>query len=409
MKSKATVKIVLDRKHKGDEKLMLVRITYNRKYREYSIGDDTIRLTKEQFDNPRLAKTKDAMVVANKALRVAEEVIEELGADFTFDAFKTQYKTRLTGRYSISCSFDSLLPDYFNEHNSSYKTKKSYHTAVNWVLRYKKNATLTAMTSDFVEGLISFMKNEHFNEHDCEISENTLRMYLRQLRAIYNYAINKGYTNKKNPFAIKGLGSIKRQKAALSAEELNKFLEYTPKNKQEEFGKDFFLLTLHCYGANLKDILLLKNSNIENDIVTFKRNKTKKTGIETQFKLTGIAKNLFNKYGKISPSKPNSLILPYLVGVHSDANLENRKKRQERKINKGLKSISKALNMRKITTYNARHTIATVLMINDMTAEQIQKLLGHSSSKTTQIYLGSLSLDILDKSKDILENLGKKQ
>lgn len=412
MKNQATAKVVLDTKTKhqeNDELLLKIRVTYRRQPRLYSIGDDSIRLTKKQFEKQRSKITMDKMAVANKALRVAIEVIEDLGADFNFDTFKTRYKSKLTGWDSISYSFNSLLPEYFNKRNSAYKTKKIYETSANWVLSYKKNVTLATMTSDFVEGLISFMKKEHLKKHGKEMSENTLRIYLRQLRAIYNFAIDQGYTNKKNPFAIKGLGSIKRQKAALSVEELNKFLEYTPKNKQEELGKDFFLLTLHCYGANLKDILLLKNSNIENDFLTFKRNKTEKTGIEIQFQLTDIAKRLFNKYGKISQSSPTSLILPYLVNTHSEANLENRKKRLERKINNGLQSICNALKMRKITTYNARHTIATVLMINNMTAEQIQKLLGHSSSKTTENYLGSLSTDFLNKSKSILEHLGTEQ
>ncbi len=276
MKRKATVRIVLDRKLKGDKRLLLIRVSYNRKYREYSIGDETVRLNKEQFNNPRLAKTKDAMIIANRALRIAEEIVAELGINFTFEAFKERYHKKLRGQGEVSNSFVALLAEYFDNHKLAYKTKKSYETSVNWVIRYNEKATLSTITPEFVEGLISFMKQEHLRVHHSELSQNSRNIYLRQLRAIYNYAIEHGYTNNNNPFAIKNLGSIRRQKAALTEEELKRFLEYTPKNKEEEIGKDFFLLSLHCSGANLGDILSFKNSDIENGTITFVRRKTKR-------------------------------------------------------------------------------------------------------------------------------------
>ncbi len=411
MKSRPTVVIALDAKHKEVEnKLLVLRVTYQRRNRQYSIGDDSIRLTQKEFNNRRLKRTIEAYDVAEKALKIAKEVIDELGSDFTFASFRERYNRRLTGRMAITSSLDSLLSEYFNDpkHKSKYKTIKSYETSVNWVKRYRRNVTLSSITPDFVDNLISFIEQTHLKEHGTAISQNTLNIYLRQLRAIYNFAINKGYTNKQNPFAIKNLGSIKRQKAALSTEELKRFIEYTPKDKKEEIGKDFFILSLHCSGANLGDILLLKNSNIENDTVTFIRRKTQKTNIEIQFKLTDVAKTLFNKYGLINEAEPNSLILPYLANSTSESNLENRIRRLNRKVNAGLKSISDVLGLRKITTYNARHTYATLMMLDGMTAEQIQKFLGHSSSATTQTYLGSLSTNILEASKNILENFGKK-
>lgn len=405
MNNRATVKIDLDAKNKDVEsKLLILRVTYHRRNRQYSIGE-TIHLTKKEFKG-RSKKSLEAMDIAQKAFLIAQKVIQELGTDFSFDSFKERYKSRLTGNNPVSSSFESLLTDYFEHHKLAYKTKKSYETSVNWVIRYRKNVTLSAITPEFVEGLISYMEQEHLKEHKSEMSKNTRNIYLRQLRAIYNFAIEHGYTSNKNPFAIKNLGSIKRQKAALTVEELKQFLEYTPKNKEEEIGKDFFLLSLHCSGANLGDILLFRNSNIENGTITFVRKKTQKTNIEIQFQLTDVAKELLNKYGKISETDPNALILPYLANATSERNYENIIKRIIRKVNAGLKSISETLGLRRVTTYTARHTYATLLMLNGMTTEHIQKFLGHSSSTTTQTYLGGLSTSILDTNKNILENLG---
>ena len=404
MKSVASAKIVLDTKHKEDvKKLLRIRITYNGQPRLYSIGDDTHRLTKEEFMRKRTKAAIESFDVAEKALLIAKDVIDELGTNFTFDSFREKYKQKLTGRNTKTDSFAALLSEYFKVNTCAYSTKQSYATSINWVTRYKKDASLSSITPDFVQGLIAFMRNEHQKEHHSEMSENSVRIYLRQLRAIYNFVIKNGYTsNKTNPFAIKNLGSIRRQNAALTEEELNALLEYTPKNKQEEMGKDFFFLTFHCSGANIGDILRLKNSNIENDVVTFVRQKTKKTNIKINFILTDQAKLLLNKYGKISDNAPDSLILPYLANATDDGNIKNRIKRVIRNTNAGLNSISNALGLPKITTYTARHTYATLLMQQDMTAEQIQKFMGHSSSKTTEIYLHGLSNSILYTVKDIL-------
>lgn len=410
MKSKATATISLDSKHKNEtNKLVVIRINYARQTRQYSIGDETVRLTIEEFNNKRLKKTSEAMTVANKALSIAVEVIQELGAEFAFDSFKNKYKNKLTGRCTSNSPINSLLTDYLSSHHLEYKSRKLYETSVNWIIRFKQKATVSSINSDFVDGLVSFMKQQHKEEHGKEMSENTIRIYLRQLRAVYNFAIEKGLViNKDNPFSGIKLGSIKRQKSALTEEELEKFLSYTPQNKIEEMGKDFFMLSLFCSGANLGDILMLKNSNIDNGIVTFIRRKTKKTGVEVVFKLFDELIELFNKYGKISPKHPNTYIFPYLKDATGEGNIDNRIKRINRKVNEGLKSIALALNLRHVTTYTARHTYATLLLQQNMTASQIQKFLGHSSSRTTENYLGSLSTTVLNANKSILENLGNK-
>ena len=414
MKSRPTIVIALDAKHKEVEnKLLVLRVTYQRRNRQYSIGDDSIRLTPKEFSNRRLKKTIEALAVATKALRIAEVVIEELGSDFTFASFREKYNRRLTGRGAISSSFDSLLAEYFNDpkHSRKYKTMKSYETSVNWVKRYRKKATLSSITPDFVEGLISFMKREHMKEHNKEMSENSIRMYLRQLRAIYNFAISKGYIhNQENPFAIMHLESIGRQNAALSWEEMSRLIEYTPKNKKEEFGKDFFLITFYCLGANLGDILSFKNSDIQDGYITFRRRKTRSSKAKPiRIPLTEPAKELLNKYGDISEATPNSLILPFLANCPSEKTLVNRISRYDRKINDGLESICANLGFRKITTYNARHTVGTALRDEGKSAEIIQKIYGHNSVTTTETYLQSLSTNTLDDIKGIIEGFGKKK
>jgi hypothetical protein len=87
------------------------------------------------------------------------------------------------------------------------------------------------MTDAFVKDFITFVKKIYRNETGRDISENTLRIYLRSLKAIYNEGIRTGHVKGTNPFAnIKGqsLNSVRREKTALDDDELVAFLAYQP-------------------------------------------------------------------------------------------------------------------------------------------------------------------------------------
>jgi site-specific recombinase XerD len=67
-------------------------------------------------------------------------------------------------------------------------------------------------------------------------------------------------------------------------------------------------------------------------------------------------------------------------------------------VNVDLKDIGKKLEIStKLTTYVARHTFATVMKRNGVPVSLIGQALGHEDEKTTQIYLDSFNMDILEQ------------
>ena len=80
----------------------------------------------------------------------------------------------------------------------------------------------------------------HLKTNGC--GENTIRMYLRELKAIYNDGIRRGLAKDPNPFVIKGqsLASIGREQYALKEDDWRKFLQYVPECENEIFARDFF-------------------------------------------------------------------------------------------------------------------------------------------------------------------------
>ena len=119
---------------------------------------------------------------------------------------------------------------------------------------------------------------------------------------------------------------------------------------------------------------------------------------------TSTAKELLRKYGVISDNAPDDYILPFLSQCRTEKSIRNKIHDIIKKANKGIKSICTNIGIRDITTYNARHTYASYAQ-DFMTTEQIQKFLGHTSPRTIETYLGSISRNIKEKNRDFLENL----
>lgn len=405
MDNKATVALVLDTKSKDEEKLPKIRVTYNRIPRLYT-SNTHIKLTKEQFANKNLKITKTVIDETSRALEIANEIVKNLGVGFSHAVFAENYKKALFGEHRDMSVFNSLLSDYFEYKNVRIKTQKSYKSAMNWVDKYKKDAKLIDITPEFVSKLISFMKG---TTEEPKMGENTLRIHLRSLRALYGYAIKeKKLVDGPNPFSkINGqsLTSIGRNSGALTGEEYDKLLSYEPKNDIEKMGQDFFVLSAQLCGANIGDILSFKNKNVEGNKLTFVRRKTRKTGLQIVLTIQPIARVLLNSYGIINPKSPNDYILPYLSKCKDDNAKENTIHDVIKKINHGLKDVCEAIGIRKITTYNARHTYASSAQSSGMTAEQIQKFLGHQSSRTTQAYLKQLQENVIKQNDEVLQGL----
>lgn len=399
MNHKPSVKLILDTRASDGPKFLKIRILADREKRTYSTTSK-VKLTKEEFDAPKLKKTKIAFEEAKKSLDIATEIVDELGENFTFSAFGKLYRQRMKGKSGDKSLFSSLADEYLETSDITLKTKSCYKTALNQLYAFRSDLKLSQMNVDFVK---EFMR--HLKVNGC--GENTIRMYLRELKAIYNDGIRRGVVKGPNPFVIKGqsLASIGREHFALKEDEWSKFLNYTPECGSEIFAKDFFLLSVMMCGANIGDILSLRNENVVGEEILFRRRKTKKTGLEISVSLTHQLSDLLNKYGKINPLKPKDYILPYLSSCADEKAILNKIHDVIKLVNKGLESICEAISIRKITTYVARHTYSVYFVDNGGSVVQLQKLLGHTSSRTTEGYLKSITQATKEKSVEVLDKI----
>lgn len=413
----ATISLFLDTRIKKEDDVypIKIRATLNRQRLYLGIEKDRVnkllegsRLEKFRYDGPgnySIDKTtyekalkpkvtgvlKDLQIVYKGIEMDAQRVAENL-KPFTLDAFKTKYSNRKSKENKVYVQFD----EYIKELKASDRvgTAKSYTDAENSLKRFtkEKDVSFEYFTKSKLDQYRGWMKNE---ENHC--SDTTIGFYLRALRTIFNFARRKGITTH-YPF-IKGSEGVmvpkgKGRKIALNKTELQKIFDYNLSEKHPySFYLDMWKLMYLLGGLNPTDLCLLRESNIKNGFIYFYREKTKRTSNEQKeikVPYSDQVQQIIEKW-KV-PSKKN----PYLIPV-----VDDKMDALKRKVTIGqfVKMINTAMNAiakdeklkidKRITTYVARHSIATQLLQSGASVKFIGDQLGHHDTKITEGYLGS--------------------
>ena len=393
--------------NKGQTKQSSIKLRayYGADYRIYVTRSKEL-LTREEFDNPHLKKTKEAYSIANKDLEIATSICEELGRKFSFNKFKTLYDKKVNGKIAKgdSVSFDDLISKYQRKRQCKPNTLESYRTAVNWIKSYNPQLTIADMTPEIIEKVREHIKKQHMLKFNSDISPNTMGIYMRGLRALFNYAIELGLIKNK-PLQGVQITHAARQKRAIQTDEWIKFINYSPSSDQTAFAYDFVILTVAMCGANMADILSLRNRSILNGCIHFVRTKTEKVDTNVFIPFTEDAKSILQKYGVLNPNKPDAYILPYYTEGMTIGQQDNRRSGILKRINNGIKIICEEIGIEPFTTYNLRHTYAVSAVEEGLKEAEIMNLLGHKNITTTQIYLQSVTSSLREKAKNVVSKL----
>ena len=399
--AKAQASIYLDelRVKKNGKCAVKIRITYNRQRSYFPTGID---LTPEEFEQVmhgqrRTADQREALLKLNHLFGKAETLIDKLPV-FTFSAFEENYLEQRNTLNSVSFAFDKYIEQLIGEKRIG--TAVTYKCARNSIAEFRKNLTFAEVTPELLKKYESKMLKEGN-------SISTVGIYLRSFRAIYNQqGIDKSlypFGEQKNKYSIPTSRNIKK---ALTLEEIGKIYHYAaPTGSTKEMAKDYWLFLYLCNGMNVKDFCLLKWSNIDGQMLTYKRAKTERSRKES--KLISVALKpetleIIKKWGQPSVLK-EAYIFPHLkIGLNAEG--ERAIYQQLTKtINKYMKRISSELALNKeVTSYFARHSFATVLKRSGAKIEMISELLGHSSVDITESYLDSFEMEQIHKETDAL-------
>jgi integrase len=391
------------------EYLVQLRVTCNREQHYYKVihpeKKTPLYFTEENFDrimNPKARGTaKDMQLVLIGVEKDARKIIEAMPV-FSFEAFKTKFTGQKSDSTDVLKAFDRYID--LLDTNERVGTAANYKAARNSLSTYTGGKLLFShVNQDFL------MKYEKSMIGEGK-STTTIGIYLRELRTIVNKAIGENAFKREDyPFGhgkyqIPSSSNIKK---ALDKGEIRKIFDYKgKKGSWEERARDFWVFSYLCNGINMKDIALLKWKNVDGDHIEFKRAKTANTrrtdSMPIKIYLTKESRNIINRQGD-GEGSPENFIFPILDKKMSAKAQRATISQFIKMVNTYMANIGKELKMgKKLNTYSARHSYATVLMHSGVTTEFISGQLGHTSIRTTQSYLDSFGNDAIKKNAQLL-------
>ncbi len=232
---------------------------------------------------------------------------------------------------------------------------------------------------------------------DKGICPNSTSYYMRNLRAVYNRAVDRELTVQRSPFKHVYTGIDKTVKRALPLKIIKRIKELDlPLKSSLDFTRDMFLFSFYTRGMSFIDMAYLKKKDLQNGILSYRR---RKTGQQLFIKWEKSMQEIIDKY----PANENSYLLPI---IKTDRNERLQYKNALRLVNNKLKEISVSIGLQsKLTMYVSRHSWASIAKSQNIPLSVISAGMGHDSENTTRIYLASLDNSMIDKANELI--LGK--
>jgi integrase/recombinase XerD len=399
----ATTKILLYnfRLKKNGKYPVKIRVIWQRKFYFYAPGVDLTEDEFKEYHNRKdLKKQFDDVIYF---LTKADKIVKDLGQNFSWKEFDALYYNRKfpiaqLDNPSESINVVSHIEEYAKKLylNGSIKTSKCYTTTANHLKRYLKKKEDCLLFADVTPELLNLLE-KYFLGPKLNLSYSSAGVHLRNIRTFFNKAISKKIISPElYPF---GKGryippTTKKAKKALPIEVIEKIYNYQPDDPHEAKAKDMWLFAYFANGMNVKDIAFLKYENIKEWVLTFSREKTKHSTKDNIQKIevfiTEDLERIIDQWGK-KPRRPAAFIFDILQPKDlSDIQIYRNINQAVKTINKHMKRIAGVLKLYRVPTTNfARHSFSTVLKRAGVSIEMISEQLGHSSIKTTQIYLDS--------------------
>ena len=224
------------------------------------------------------------------------------------------------------------------------------------------------------------------------ISANTSSFYMRNLRAIYNRAVDKNLILQEYPFRRVYTGINKTIKRALRIEEIRKIKEFDLEHDANmRFARDMFLFSFYTRGMSFVDMAYLEKINLHQGYLSYRR---KKTDQQLVIYWEKCMKEIVDKYSDKSSSK---YLLPIIRHCTNSENERKQYIQMSAKVNRYLKQIGNYLSITiPLTMYVARHSWASIAKNKHIPISIISEALGHDSENTTQIYLSSIDNQSID-------------
>ena len=371
-----TTKIVLDTRTRRKDGTFPVKLYVSLNRETTRVGLGYYSVSENWDDTSYFTKKEPNYKIKNVRLRgilsAVEEKIIKLDKIDT-KAVKAIIDKEVKGKDRPLGRFVDYM-DEFVDTKTNKGTASVYATTRGKVAEFDENATFETIDAGWLRRFEAWMVGEG-------LGTNYISIQLRNIRAVFNYAIDCEYTAL-YPFRKFKIRTEQTAKRSLTVEQLRTLRDYEVEPYQEKY-RDIFMLMFYLIGINSVDLCNLKESDIVNGRIEYRRAKTSKL---YSIKIEPEAMEIIDRH------RGKGYLLDILDGYSNYKDFVHR-------MNLGLKKVGeverKGLGGKKhvtplfpgISSYWSRHTWATIAAGLDIPKETIAEALGHSAKTVTDIYI----------------------
>lgn len=254
------------------------------------------------------------------------------------------------------------------------------------------------------------------------LQPNTVTFYMANFRAVYNKARKRGYVTRSNsPFNAVSFRIGKTRKLAVSADVIRKIAEAEFSDSARlTLARDMFMFSFYTRGMSFVDMAYLRQGDISGGIIRYRR---RKTGQIYSVKVIPQAQEILDRYRKLC--HPWALPVMFDLGPDGqtmepmvctgttpeelrefEASVYRRYKYNLTHYLRFYREIQKKLQLPVKPSFNvARHSWASLARDEGIPVSVISVSLGHTSEKTTQIYLDELDNKKVDDANRVVAGL----
>ena len=274
-----------------------------------------------------------------------------------------------------------------------HKTAYNYLTAVRSLTQFIGNNkwSFADITTSMLERYQRWLCNRG-------IRLNTVSVYMRTLRALYNRAVEN---NADSPFSAVFTGHEQTAKRSVTESEIRQLLALRLDSQPHlALARDLFVFSFMAMGMPFVDIAYLKWHQINDGVMHYARHKT---GHKVCVNVEPCMAEIINRHAITS----SEYVFPLLAGTTAD-NVHPTYLKRLRSYNYALRRLSSLINTsRTLSSYVARHSWASLAYRSGIDISLIAKAMGHTKLSTTLIYIRALfDPSLAEANKKVMQSLG---
>lgn len=236
------------------------------------------------------------------------------------------------------------------------------------------------------------------------VVRNSVSFYMRILRSVYNKAVRQRLAEQTFPFGGVYTGIDRTRKRAIDEQLIGRLRGLDLHDSAPlSLARDLFIFSYYTRGMAFVDMAYLRKKDLKEGAINYVR---RKTGQRMTVHLETCMREIIARY------EPRTQEGPYVFPVLTTEEPVKAYSQYQVALNyynRQLKRLSVMLGLDGgLSSYTSRHSWATAARNHKVPLQVISAGMGHTSERTTQIYLSALETSVIDSAnRKILASLNR--